>query len=97
MGRTDRYNNKILVGNTDMKIGSNKDINKDHKKLPVSPPDDDMSKIVIPAVRPDNPKILTEKNNDEKLVIYCWSWVDCLTFLVENKWHHYYSQSMVPW
>ena len=27
------YNNKILVSNTDMKIGLNKDINKDHKKF----------------------------------------------------------------
>ena len=53
-----------------MKIGSNKDINKDHKKLPVTPPDDDMPKIVIPAVWPDNQKIPTEKNNDEKLVIW---------------------------
>ena len=50
MGRTEGYNKKILVSNTDMKIGSNKDINKDHKKLPVTPPDDDMPKIVIPAV-----------------------------------------------
>ena len=33
------YNNKILVSNTDMKIGSNRDINKDHKKLPVVQPD----------------------------------------------------------
>ena len=53
-----------------MKIGSNKDINKDHKKLPVTPPDDDMPKIVIPAVWLDNQKIPTEKNNDEKLVIW---------------------------
>ena len=27
------YNNKILVNNTDMKIGSNRDINRDRKKL----------------------------------------------------------------
>ena len=69
IGKTKRYNNKILVSNTDMKIGSNKDINKDHKKLPVTPPGDDMPKIVIPVVRHDNPKMLTEKHNDEKLVI----------------------------
>ena len=49
MGKTKVYNNKILVSNTDMKIDSNKDIIKDHKKLPVTPPDDDMSKIVIPC------------------------------------------------
>ena len=45
-----------------MKIGSNRDIQKDHKKLP--PPD--TPKIVIPH---DNPKMLTEKHNDWKLTI----------------------------
>ena len=62
MRKTKEYNNKILVSNTDIKIGSN----KDHKKLP---PPDDMPKIVIPAVRYGNPKMLTEKHNNEKLVI----------------------------
>ena len=38
IGRTKAYNNKILVSNTDMKIGSNRDINKDHKKLLVVKP-----------------------------------------------------------
>ena len=50
LGKTKGYNNKILVSNKDMKIGSNKDINK---KLPVTPPDDDTPRIVnkpIPAV-----------------------------------------------
>ena len=37
IGKTKGYNNKILVSNTDMKIGSNKDINRDRKKL--TPPD----------------------------------------------------------
>ena len=37
--KTKGYNNKILVSNTDMKIASNRDINKDHKKLSVTPPD----------------------------------------------------------
>ena len=45
IGKTKGYNNKILVSNTDMKICSNRDINKDHKKLPPPEP-----KIVIPAV-----------------------------------------------
>ena len=63
IGKTKGYNNKVLVSNTDMKIGSNKDISKGHKKLP--PPDDDLPKIVIPAVRHDNPKMLNEKHNDE--------------------------------
>ena len=31
IGKTKGYNNKILVSNTDMKIGSNRDINRDHK------------------------------------------------------------------
>ena len=34
--KTKRCNNKILVSNTGMKIGSNRDINKDHKKLLVT-------------------------------------------------------------
>ena len=37
IGKTKGYNNKILVSNTGMKIGSNRDINKDHKKL--TPPE----------------------------------------------------------
>ena len=69
-GKTKRYNNNVLVGNTDMKIGSNKDINRD-KKLP------DMSKTVISADRdepaeitiPHNLKMLSERHNDEKLAI----------------------------
>ena len=63
IGKTKGYNNKILVSNTDMKICSNRDINKDHKKLPPPEP-----KIVIPAARHDNPKMLTEKHKYEKLV-----------------------------
>ena len=33
IGQTKGYNNKILVSNTDMKKGPNRDINRDHKKL----------------------------------------------------------------
>ena len=69
MGKTKGYNNKILVSNTDMRIASNRDINKNHKKLPVTPPDDDIPETVIPVVLHDNPKMPTEKHNDEKLVI----------------------------
>ena len=39
IGKTKGYNNKILVSNTGMKIGSNRDINKDRKKQPVVKPD----------------------------------------------------------
>ena len=75
IGKTKGQINKTLVSNTDMKIGSNRDINRDHKKLPVVKPD--VSKIVTPATLHDpvettklhNPKMLTEKHNDEKLAI----------------------------
>ena len=63
IGKTKGYNNKILVSNTGMKICSNRDINKAHKKL--SP---DVPKIVIPTVQRDL-KMLTEKHNDEKIAI----------------------------
>ena len=67
------YNNKILVSNIDMKIASNRDINRDHKKL--TPPD--VPKTVISADRhepaeitiPHNLKMLIERYNDEKLAI----------------------------
>ena len=61
----------MLVSNTGRKIGSNSDINKERKKLPVAKPDVP-KKIVIPAVQhdpPHNVKMLTEKHNDEKLAI----------------------------
>ena len=50
-----------------MKIGSSRDINKDHKKLPVTPPDVP-KKIVIPVARHDL-NLFTEKHNDEKLAV----------------------------
>ena len=73
IGKTKGYNNKILVSNTDMKIGSNRDINRDHKKLASL----DVPNTVIPAAQhdpvgttiPHNLKMLTEKHNDEKLAI----------------------------
>ena len=46
--KTKRYNNKILVNDTDMKTGSNRNINKNHKKLPVTLPLLDVPKTVIP-------------------------------------------------
>ena len=49
IGRTKGYNKKILVRNTDMKIGSNREINRDYKKL--SPPD--LPNTVVPAARDD--------------------------------------------
>ena len=52
IGKTKGYNNKILVRNTGMKIVSNRDIDKDRKKLLVTPLDD-TPKIVIPAAQHD--------------------------------------------
>ena len=61
-----------------MKIGSNKNIKTYHIKLPLTPPEDDAPKMAKStdkpmkdhhAVQHDNPKILAEKHNDEKLVI----------------------------
>ena len=60
IGKKKGYNNKFLVSNTDIKVGSNRDINKGHRKLL---PDE--SKTVILTVQYD----LTEKHNDEKLAI----------------------------
>ena len=76
IGKTKGYNNKILVSNTDMRTGSNRAINRDHKKLPVVKPDVP-KKIVILATQHDpagatrwhNLKMLNEKHNDEKLAI----------------------------
>ena len=70
------------------------------KKLP-----DVRKKIEIPADQHEpaeitirqNLKRLTEKHNDEKLAITLWDWFNCLSFLVENKWHQYYLQSVVLW
>ena len=73
IGKKKGYNNKILVSNTVMKIASNRDINKDHKKFPGTSPDD-KPKVVIPATQHDL-KMLTKKHNDEKLAITlfsCW-------------------------
>ena len=75
--KTKGYNNKILMSNKDMKICSNRYINKDRKKLAVAPPLPDVPKTVIPVSRHDlvgvtklhNLKMLTKNHNDEKLVI----------------------------
>ena len=65
------YNNKILVSNTGMKIGSNKDINRDHKKFPVAKPNVAQHDPVGGIRRSYNLnlKMLAEKHKDEKLAI----------------------------
>ena len=69
IGKKKGYNNEILVSNTGLKIGSNRDINKDRKKLTVTPPDVPKTVIAVARHDPDNLKMLTEKPNDEKLAI----------------------------
>ena len=71
IAKTKGYSNKIFVTNTGITIGLKRDINKDHKKLPVIPLDD-TPKIVIPALqhdpvgatRPHNLKMFNKKSND---------------------------------
>ena len=71
IGWTKRYNDKILVSNKGMKIGSNKDINRDHKKFPVAKPNMVRHDPVGGIRRPYNLdlKMLAEKHKDEKLAI----------------------------
>ena len=59
--------NKILVSNTAIKIGSNRDINRDHKKL--TRPDVPKKTVILAPQHdpPHNLRMLTEKRNDEKL------------------------------
>ena len=61
----------MLVSYIDMKIGSNKDISKDHRKLTVTPPEDDAPKMVKSmdkaikdhyALQHGNPTILAKKH-----------------------------------
>ena len=57
IGNTVEYNKNILIKNTDMKVGPNKDINEDHKKLPMTPPErgkaeDLVSKMVTGSDKP---------------------------------------------
>ena len=69
------YNNKTFVSNTGMKIGLNRALSNNRQKVLVTPLD--VSKVIIPAVRHGpvetkklhNLKILTQKDNDEKLAI----------------------------
>ena len=70
IGKKEGYNNKVLVSNTGIKIGSNKDINRDHKKFPVVKPNV-ARHDPVGGRRPNNLnlRMLTEKHNDEKLVI----------------------------
>ena len=70
IGKKEGYNNKILVSKTGMKIGSNKDLNRYHKKSPVVKPNV-ARHDPVGGRRPYNLnlRMLTEKHNDEKLAI----------------------------
>ena len=70
IGKKEGHNNKILVSNRGMKIASNKDINRDHKKFPVVKPDV-ARHDPVEGRRPYNLnlRILTEKHNYGKLAI----------------------------
>ena len=62
------------------------------------PPDDDMP--VIPTARHDNPEMLTEKNNDEKLAITLL--IAEAGLIASHFWQkisgiNVSSQSVVPW
>ena len=77
------YNNKVLIYNTDMKIDSNKDVNKVHKKSSANPPDPDRVEDAAHAApkthlrkgtdksikEKNNQRMLAEKHNDETLAI----------------------------
>ena len=60
IGKTKEYNNKLLVSNTGMKIGLNKDINKDHKKLTPQGPGK------AEGVAHDTPKIMRRTDKPVK-------------------------------
>ena len=67
IGQTKGHNNKTLMSNADMKIGSNRDINRDHKKL--APLDAPNTVIPVGITILHNLKMLIEKHKDEKLAI----------------------------
>ena len=81
-GKTVGYNNKILISNTDIKIISNKGINKVHKKslvIPLGPGKAEGTTLkmdkpikdppVVQYEQTDKSKMLAKKHNDEKLAI----------------------------
>ena len=68
IGKKEGFKSKILVSNTGMKIGSNKDINRDHKRCHAAKPD--VARLdLVEGKMPYNLRMLNEKHNDEKLAI----------------------------
>ena len=70
IGKKEGYNKEILVSNTDMKTGSNKDIKRGYERLPAVKPDV-ARRDPVDGRRPCslNLRMLTEKHNDGKLAI----------------------------
>ena len=100
VGRTKGYKNKILVSNTDMKIGSNRDINRDHKKLTlrdVPKKNSDPIGSTRPTSQFKNPYRKAQLWKTSHYNFDFRDWTDCLSFLVESKWYHCYLQSVVLW
>ena len=84
IGKTKGSSNKILVSSTDIKIGSNRGINKDHKKLPPTVPGmtrgaaHESSKTMKSTDKPvkdrlttqhEHLKMYTENHNADKLIL----------------------------
>ena len=91
-----RYNNKILVSNTGMKIGSNKDINRDHKKFPVVKPDVDRHDPVEGRRSYKlSLRMLTENHNDEKLAIAIL--IVGVGLIAYHFFYQCYLQSVAKW
>ena len=80
IGKTVGYNYKILISNTSIKVGSNKDMNKDHKKLSMTlqepgkvedaaPKVHSIKSTDKPITETGNQRMHVKIHNDEKLTI----------------------------
>ena len=84
IGKTVGYNNKIIISNTDMKIGSNKDINEAlvyHKKSPVNPPESGRTESAAHAI----PKIYLVKSTDKSIEDYLLAQHEQTILLTDNR------------
>ena len=71
IGLTKGYNNELLISSTEMKIGPNKEVNKEKLPEPVKAKDNApmKKKTVKEDHLMDKSRTLTEQHNDEKLAI----------------------------
>ena len=96
IGKKEGYKSKILVSNTGMKIGSNKDINRDHKKFPVVKPDVDRHDPVEGRRSYKlSLRMLTENHNDEKLAIAIL--IVGVGLIAYHFFYQCYLQSVAKW